>query len=773
MPFVTRRKHAAPAYPAAAPLAAALFGSLVLSAPVLAADAPVASADALPTQTLGKVRVQGEREKPYTGQLASPKFDRPLVDTTRTVQVIGEDLFNEQGATTLSEALRNSAGVGTFYAGENGNTSTGDAVFMRGFDAASSIFVDGVRDLGSVSRDVFNLSQVEVIKGPAGTDFGRTAPAGAINLVTKHAEARDELSATLTLGSAAQRRATADWNASLGEGRAFRLNLMAQDSGVPGRDVVEQDRWGIAPSFSFGLGTPTRVHLDLLHVEQHNLPDGGVPTIGLPGYRSPDPARPQIGDAPAVDPSNFYGTLSDHDDVASDMATLRIEHAFDGGAALHNTTRWGRTTQDYLLTSFMLSADPARFLTPDLDDPATWQVARSLPTFKDQRNGILANQTHLSWQVDAGGLAHALDAGVELMRETLHGRGQAAVDGTAWPYADLYDPDPAVAGLRWAHDGTRADGRTDTAAAYLFDTLPMGERWQLNGGLRVDRYRTRFSNLVACGGRRTPACGPLPAGTPVPDVDADVSGTLFSWKLGALYKPSANGSVYANYAIAQQPPGGGSLELSSRENSADNPAFDPQDTRTAELGTKWSLAGDRLLLTAAAFDTRVRNEIVQDPIDLQYYQTGEKRVRGIELGAVGSLGDAWSISAGYTLMDTEVVAGTPVTADGSPVLAYTPRNAFTGWTTYRFASGLVVGGGVRHNGALARGQDGAIGTPTHADGYWVADLVASYDFGNGLSLRLNLNNAFDERYVAAINKSGYRYTPGAPRTVLLTASYRY
>jgi catecholate siderophore receptor len=690
------------------------------------------------------------------------------------VQVIGSDLFNEQGATTLSEALRNSAGVGTFYAGENGATSTGDTVFMRGFDSSSSIFVDGVRDLGSVSRDVFNLEQVEVIKGPAGTDFGRTAPTGAINLVTRQASGDDLLSAALTIGSAARRRATLDWNQSLGHGRAFRLDLMAQDSGVAGRDTVEQDRWGVAPSFAFGLDSPTQVHLNLLHVQQHNLPDGGVPTIGLPGYSSPDPSRPQIGTAPPVDPRNFYGTLADHDDVASDMATLVVDHAFAGGASLRNTTRWGRTRQDYLLTSFTLSADPARFITPDLDNPSTWQVARALPTFKDQRNGMLANQTNLSWHAGrSGGIEHDFDAGIELSREDLHSRGQAPIDGSAWPFAALYHPDPRVVGLAWAHDGTRGDGRTDTAAAYLFDTVQLDARWQLNGGLRVDRYTTAFSNLVACGGRRTPACGPLPVGTPVPDVDARVSDTLLGWKLGALFKPTDDTSLYANYAIARQPPGGGSLELSSRDNSADNPAFDPQESRTAEIGGKWNLSRQRLLLTAALYDTRVGNEIVQDPIDLQYYQSGEKRVRGLELGAVGSLGSAWSVSAGYTLMDTEVREGPSVTADGSPVLAYTPRTAFTAWTTYRLASGLVLGGGVRHNGAMTRGSDGAIGTPTHTQGYTVADLVASYAFGNGLALRLNLDNAFDTRYVAAINKSGYRYTPGAPRTLSLTASFQF
>src|SRR5690606_28136945 len=150
MSFVKSRKHTAPAYPAACPLAAF-------------ADEGVTTPDgSRATTTLDEVEVHGEKVMSYTGERTSPKFDKPLVDTTRTVQVIGEDLFDEQAATTLSEALRNAAGVGTFYAGENGNTTTGDAVFMRGFDASSSIFVDGVRDLGSISRDVFNLQQVEV-----------------------------------------------------------------------------------------------------------------------------------------------------------------------------------------------------------------------------------------------------------------------------------------------------------------------------------------------------------------------------------------------------------------------------------------------------------------------------------------------------------------------------------------------------------------------------------------------------------------------------------
>ena len=86
-----------------------------------------------------------------------------------------------------SQALRNSPGVGTFYAGENGATSTGDSIYMRGFDSSSSIFVDGVRDLGAVSRDLFNIEQVEVVKGPAGTDTGRSAATVVLdNLAVGH-----------------------------------------------------------------------------------------------------------------------------------------------------------------------------------------------------------------------------------------------------------------------------------------------------------------------------------------------------------------------------------------------------------------------------------------------------------------------------------------------------------------------------------------------------------------------------------------------------------
>lgn len=770
MSHIKSRKHPRPSTARSLGTASLLTG-LALATPLAAHATGEVSADS-DTKTLDHVEVVGQRVKRYgADEVSSPKFTQPLLDTTQTIQVIGSDLFNEQGATSLTEALRNSPGVGTFYVGENGNTTTGDAIYMRGFDSSGSIFVDGVRDLGSITRDVFNIEQIEVEKGPAGTDTGRSSPTGAINLVTKRARLADATSASLSFGTDDQLRATADWNQTFGTGNAFRINLMAQDSGVPGRDVVERNRWGIASSFGFGLDGDTRIHLDLSHVEQNNLPDGGVPTIGLPGYSSPDPSRPEIGQAPTVDPENFYGTLKDYDDVTADMLTLNIEHAFSDETILRNTTRWGRSHQDYMLTAFMASS--GNLGTPDLSDTSTWTLVRSNPTFKDQRYSIATNQTSLTTRLGSGDVVHDLSTGLEITREELDSAGVGVRGGSAWPVANLYRPDADVTGLDWGPTGAGADGRTDTIAVYLFDTMKVGDRWQFNGGLRLDRYDSAFSNTAPCGGRGGPACGSAPAGTVLPNVDADSSDTLFNWKVGALFKPTPASSLYANYAISQQPPGGASLELSGSANNANNPIFDPQEASTAEIGAKWSFSEDALLLSAALYDTTIENEIVQDPVDQQYYQNGEKRVRGIEISAVGQITEAWSVSAGFTTMDTEVVEGPPVAVDGSDELTYTPDKAFTAWSTYQFPFGLTVGGGARYSGQLERGRDGAVGTPAYTEDYWVFDAVASYAFGPNWDVRLNVYNVFDEEYVAAINKSGYRYTPGQPRSALVTLNYRF
>ena len=790
MAYIKSRKHAVAR--AVSPFGGVAAATLV----VLALPAGAQTGN-----TLKEVQVQDSVAAEYKADTsANPKFTAPLLDTPQTVQVIKEQILREQGATTLTEALRNTPGAGAFYLGENGNTSTGDAIYLRGFDTSSSIFVDGIRDLGSVSRDVFNIEQVEVVKGAASSDIGRTAPTGYINMITKKPKAEDSFYGSIGVGSADYKRGSIDWNKSLsgenGIGAAFRLNAVAEDAGVAGRDFVKNKRWGIAPSIALGLNSPTRMYFDYVHIKQNNIPDGGVPTIGLPGYTNPDPLalgarrRTFLDYASRVDSSNFYGTSSDFDNVTSDMFTARFEHDFTPNLTLRNTTRYGKTSQDYMLTSFQgggllatglaPAANVGYLATPSALNPYGWTVTRNLPTNKDQENTVFVNQTNVTAKFDTGSVGHTLSAGVELMRESqrasnFYGAGYASVGTTyapagSWPAANLYAPNPYVSGYNRINNGTGSKGTTDTIGLYVFDTLKFNEQWSLTGGLRYDHYSTDYNatalTLATTRGVQTATIAPT---------NLSLSDNLFTGKIGLVYKPVENGSIYAGYSTGAQPPGGANFALAAggTGNNAARTDFLPQKAKTFEVGTKWDILNKKVSLTAAVYRTDVSNEVVQDSTTLQYYQTGKKRVQGIELGIAGAITNAWGVSAGFTTQDTKIVSGPSVLADGSGALAYTPKNAFTAWTTYQFPFGLTIGGGARYNGKLYRGTDGAVGTPAYVDAYWVFDAMASYRINKNVDIQLNIYNLTDKDYVASINKSGYRYLPGTPRSARITANFAF
>ncbi len=727
-----------------------------------------AAGQATPPATLSEVQVVGSAENEFKAERASSaKYTEALVDTAQTISVIKKELIQQQGALTLTEALRNTPGVGAFFLGENGNTTTGDSIYMRGFDSSTSIFVDGVRDIGSISRDVFNIEQIDVLKGPAGTDTGRASPTGSVNLVTKQATLESGISGTVVAGSGKQKRGTIDVGQVINadKGIAFRLNALAQDSGNPARDLVHNQRWAVAPSLAFGLNGPTRLTLNYLHVDQDNTPDGGVPTVGLPGYSSPD-TRAFVSAAKPVNSTGFYGSASDYDKVKADMLTAKVEHDLSATAKLQNITRYGKTEQDYLLSAFTVNS--ANLKTPTPSDPNSWTLARTNRTVKDQSNKILTNQSVATVNLDTGALKHTLVGGLEFTREEQANIGYA---GLGTMNADpLYAPNPysAIAGLNPVRNGVRAETQVDTQSVYLFDTIKVGEKWIFNAGARMDHFKIGYDAVALSTAAANPT---LPVGTLVP-TKLSLSDTVGNGKISALYKPTANSSVYALVATSKMPPGT-NLALSASANNASNPKYDPQASTTTELGTKWDLLKQKLSFTAAVYRTTVKNELEQDPVDLVYYQTGRKQVQGIELGMTGELARGWLVSAGYARMDTKVENGKVVTASGINNLSYTPKDTFTAWTAYTLPMGLKVGGGVRYVGKLLRGTDGAVGTPAFADAYWVADGMATYTVNKNLDLQLNVYNLTDETYIAQINKSGYRYTPGTPRSASLTANFRF
>ncbi|WP_413675684.1 catecholate siderophore receptor Fiu [Pantoea dispersa] len=702
---------------------------------------------------------------------ADPKFTRPLVDTTRTMTVIPDQVIKDQGVTNLTDALKNVPGVGAFYAGENGSSTTGDAVYMRGVDTSNSIYVDGIRDIASVTRDTFNTQQVEVIKGPSGTDYGRSAPSGSINMISKQPRLDTGLDASVSAGSAWMRRGTLDYNQEINDNAAFRLNLMGEKTHDAARDNIQNERYGVAPSLALGLDTATRLYVNYLHVHQNNTPDGGIPTVGLPGYSAPSAAYAALNNSGKVATSNYYGTDSDFDKSTTDSATLRFEHDLSDNTTLRNTTRWSRVKQEYLLTAVMGGA--SNITAPNPNDVGSWRWSR-LANTKDISNRILTNQTNITSKFATGSVGHDVSAGVEFTRENQTTYG---VNALTPPAVNIYHPISSISIGGLDRNGANANGQTDTFGIYAFDTLAITPDFELNGGIRLDNYHTEYDSATACGGtgRGALAC---PAGvarnTPVTTVDTAKSGNLVNWKAGALYRLTEQGNLYVNYAISQQPPGGSSFALAAggSGNSANRTDFKPQKAKSSEVGTKWQVLDKRLLLNAALFRTDIENEVDAND-DGTYSQTGKKRVEGYELSATGNITPDWEIIAGYTMQHASVREGASVAQDGSSALAYTPKHAFTLWTNYQATDALSVGAGARYVGSLRRGSDGAVGTPDHTEGYWVADAKLGYKVNNNLDLQLNVYNLFDTNYVASINKSGYRYHPGEPRTFLLTANVHF
>ena len=184
---------------------------------------------------------------------SSPKYSAAALDTPQTISTVPQEIMQEQGTTTLRDALRNVAGI-SLAAGEGG--AQGDNLTIRGFTARNDLFIDGMRDFGSYYRDPFNMQEVEVLQGPSSVTFGRGSTGGVVNQETKTPGLAGYISGGLTFGTDLTRRRTLDVDKPLlGAHTAFRLNLMGDLNNVAGRDVAENRRFGIAPSLAFGLGT--------------------------------------------------------------------------------------------------------------------------------------------------------------------------------------------------------------------------------------------------------------------------------------------------------------------------------------------------------------------------------------------------------------------------------------------------------------------------------------------------------------------------------------
>jgi catecholate siderophore receptor len=664
--------------------------------------------------------------------LASPKYTEPLRDVPQTVTVITSQLIEQQGATNLRDVLRNVSGI-TFQAGEGG-VPAGDNLTIRGFSARTDMFIDGVRDFGGYSRDPFNLESVEVAKGPASSISGRGSTGGSINQVTKAANLASSYSGSIGGGSADFRRTTVDLNQpieTLGiPGTSLRLNAMFTDSGIPGRDVTENKRWGVAPSVAFGLGTPTRVAVNYLHLAQDNQPEYGIPWV--PANTNPELAQYANG-RPPVDQSNYYGLKArDYEKTNTDVATVTVDHDFSPALTLRNLTRYGSNDRDSVITA-------PRFVSVN----TSTAINRQLQS-RDMQDRIVANQTNLTAHANTGRLRHDLVAGVEFSRETSENHART---GPTAPTADLYDPNPddPYAGPI-VRTGAWTRGTANSLGVYAFDTVKPNEHWEVTGGLRFDRFAVDYDSTDVNN-----------VTTPRTRTDKEPS-----WRTALIYKPQATSSVYVGYGTSFNPSAEGLALTDATVN------LEPEKTNTLEAGTKWDVMRERLSLTAAVFRTEKTNARTPgiNAGDPPTVLAGKQVVDGVELGWSGRVMNNWTAFGSISFMHSDIAASnTPAEVDGA--LALTPKTTFNLWTTYAFPWRLTIGGGAQYMDSVFRNATNTATVPS----YWLASALVSYDVNRHLTLRLNADNLGDVIYVDRVG--GGHYIPGPRRSIQVSTGFKF
>lgn len=695
---------------------------------------------------LDSIKIEAARKDSRTEHSASSKYVAPLLDTPQTITVVSPKVIQEQQALSLRQVLSNVSGI-TFNAGEGGGGS-GDSINIRGFSANSNIQIDGLRDSAQTSRtDTFNVEQVEVIKGPNSVFGGAGTTGGSINIISKQPQDQAFTRLGGSIGTDNYYRLTLDTNQPLegvGDNSAVRLNLMGHQNDVAGREEIDRERWGIAPSLRLGFNESTSLTLSAFHQVDDNLPDYGVPA--LDGKR-----------LSGVDRDAYFGWKNlDKEKLEQSAFTANFEHDFNDNLRLQNLTRYSRTDRDTIVSASHVNTGGV---------PAgRYRPAGPQAYGRDAITEMWINQTNLISNFQLAGMRHDLVTGVEISRETLdlktynHGLGTSLYPGNGY---DLGNPPGHWSGPVNKTTSGYTETKLTDKALYLFDSIALHEQWDLNLGLRYDKIEGRANGYT---------------GTHAQTSSLSSTDEKLSARTGLVYKPTENGRFYVAWGNSFNPSAenlasnGGGLSAAT-ENLA------PEKNETWELGTKWELLDKRVELDAALFrveKTNARETMADGSTQL----AGKQRVQGFELGVTGRVTELWDVFANYTFLDSETLdaANTPAGNDRKgQALGNTPPHSFNLWTTYELPAGWSVGYGTRY----VSKRNVTSSTTAKLDAYWLHNAMVGYRVNDDLDLQLNVNNLFNKDYVERVRQqngnaarsSAIEY--GDARSAIVSATYSF
>ncbi len=686
---------------------------------------------------------------------ADSKFTEPLRDTPKTITAIPKEVIEDIGATSFRDVVRSTPGV-TLGTGEGGN-AFGDRIFIRGFDARGDVYIDGLRDPGVTSREIFAVEQIEVVKGPSGSFGGRGTTGGLVSLQSKRPQTGKDFAVVEGgIGTENYYRGTLDANAALGDRFAVRINGLYHSADTPGRDYVDSERWGVAAAALWQASDTLSIMADYYGYRLDGMSDYGHPF---------DPAT---GEPYKVNADNFYGAVGrDFIDNGSDIGTLTVKFEPNDRIALRSTVRYGETWNYYVVSV------PRAPTTTD-PDPANWTVSTGSPQ-RHGDNSTFAMLTDATVRFDSGGIGHTLVGGVEISREKVVNRRYSFpafiedangnnLPTPTIPARNLFNPDPVLGYTLPAIIDTTVTPtivKVETMSAYLIDTVKFSPEWQATLGLRYDMYDIEAS-------------GPQGNGT----FDRRQSIDFLNGQISLLYKPVEPVSLYASFSTSSNP-SGEQLDSSSATYGglgAGTESIDPERNKAYELGVKYEF-NKNLLLTAALFQIDKDNAREADPVNGGFRLVGKLRSRGAEIAVSGNITPRWSVFGGLTWLDAKITDSGDTAAIGSRFPNVPKYNASL-LSTYALTDWLTLGGQAYYQSRIYGGTYGLTTTQSglHPSfpGYWRFDAVARVKPTRSTELRLNVLNLTDKRYYDAIYRSTAPFAYVAPgRSATLTGTIRF
>nr|WP_291920028.1 TonB-dependent siderophore receptor [Maricaulis sp.] len=663
----------------------------------------------------------------YTDQVNALRTPTPIVDVPQSLTIVTADQFHQQGFDSVGDIINYIPGVSNSQ-GEGHR----DAVVFRGVRSTADFFIDGVRDDVQYYRPLYNIEQVEILRGPNALLFGRGGTGGILNRVTKKGVLGEDFTGyRASVDTFGAFGVELDTNFSTSDSSAIRLNAMYESLNNH-RDFYDGEQIGLNPTAHFELSSATTLDLSYEFIDHERFIDRGIPT-GTNG----EPVE-AFQDIVFGDPELNTTELQAH------IFRATLQHRF-------SDTLKGRVSAFYGDYDKMYQ----NLYASGYDQAASPNVV-TLDGYLDttqRQNFILSGD--LIGEFQMGGLRHTVVAGVEyidtvnnndryntffdqtaddnesfIIQRPLDIRGGVGVNASGDPTSNDFTVS--------INDDTEAD--VSVFSVYLQDEIEISEKLDIIIGARFDSFEIDVYNVVA-------------------DESRSRSDEEISPRFGIVFKPQENVSLYGSYSESFLPRSG---EQFANINGSNN-ALDPNTYTNLEAGVKWDFSSN-LSFTAAVFEIEQSSPQVADN-DPSTLDVIDSETTGFEAQLQGQLTDQWYVSAGYSHLDGEIVNRSGATGLRPREL---PENMFSIWSGFQINDQLGFGAGLTYQDESFINNSNTATLPA----FTRVDAAVFYDVSETFRIQLNVENLTDDLYFPT-SHSTHQATVGAPLNARLTISGQF